>query len=138
MAIAQNNEIRYQELIDFVLNLIKTKCSNVDNLAPELPDAFKNGVKFVIASQYFPASGRMGAHTNYAYGTVSDETLNVVPLSTVRSQLEEFLSSRGILTKSREIVSYKSIMNFYNNVSSFLATKLIMVTNSFNSGDYIL
>ena len=153
MALQNNDKITYKDLTDYVLTLIKTKCSNIDAFASNVPSTLKNGGTWTIATKTSnKRNGGDGSEANgnkpampityasvtvTATGTVNDAVLSTVSNETVKSQLDSFLTSRGIATKSEEVVSFKGIMNFYNNISSFLATKLVYVTNSFNAGTFI-
>ena len=144
MAIKENNLIVYQDLLDYVHNNIKRKCQNIDEFSPTVPNSLKNGYKWDISRQNV-ALPTGGSNNNYVYtnfsfyirGEVKDSLLKVVPMSLVKLQLNNFLSSRGIATKPNEYVSFKSIMNFYNNVSAFLATKLVFVSNSYINESFI-
>ena len=131
MTIEKNNPILYQDLINSVLNLIKSSCCNIDSINASVPQSLRNGGKFTLKSQ------ACGTGTLTATATVNDAKLVSVSSSTVSSQLDSFLSSRGIKSKPNEVMTFKGMMNFYNNISSFLATKLILVSNSFGSGSFV-
>ena len=137
MAIATNNLIVYQDLVNYTLTQIKNKCSNIDAFASNIPASLRNGSTFQIASQFIPAQAHSGAHTMTARGRVSDGVLSVVPSSTVYNEINSFLSSRGIKMNPNDIVNFKDIMNFYNNIAAFLSVKLLLVSNSFNSGTFV-
>ena len=131
MTIATNQVIVYQDLLDFVLTNLKAKCSNIDTFASNVPVSLRNGSSYVLAS----TPVRKGTVT--ATGTVNDSLLVTVPTATVEQQLNDFLIARGIKNKPDRVVAFKDIMNFYNNIASFLATKLMFVSNSFGSGTFI-
>jgi hypothetical protein len=131
MTIATNQVIVYQDLLDFVLTNLKAKCSNIDTFASNVPVSLRNGSSYVLAS----TPGGKGTVT--ATGTVNDSLLVTVPTATVEQQLNDFLIARGIKNKPDRVVAFKDIMNFYNNIASFLATKLMFVSNSFGSGTFI-
>ena len=140
MPIITNNIITYQDLINKTLEMIKSKCSNIDSFASGVPSQLKNGTSWTISSatvSHYVKDRRNENHTLSTTATVSDSLLVTVPSTTVKSQLESFLTSRGILTKNNEIVSFKGIMNYYNNISSFLSAKLMFVANSFGSGTFV-
>ena len=131
MTIATNQVIVYQDLLDFVLANLKAKCSNIDTFASNVPVSLRNGSSYVLAS----TPGGNGTVT--ATGTVNDGLLVTVSSATVEQQLNDFLVARGIKNKPDRVVAFKDIMNFYNNIASFLATKLMFVSNSFGSGTFI-
>ena len=131
MTIATNQVIVYQDLLDFVLTNLKAKCSNIDTFASNVPVSLRNGSSYVLAST------PVGNGTVTATGTVNDSLLVTVPTATVEQQLNDFLIARGIKNKPDRVVAFKDIMNFYNNIASFLATKLMFVSNSFGSGTFI-
>ena len=131
MAVQKGELIVYQDLIDFVLRNIKSHCSNIDAFASNVPVSLRNGSSYVLAS----TPGGNGTVT--ATGTVNDGLLVTVSSATVKKQLNDFLVARGIKNKPDRVVAFKDIMNFYNNIASFLATKLMFVSNSFGSGTFI-
>ena len=150
MAISSNSVLTYSDLVDSVKSLIQSKCSNIGDAYNNLPANFKNGGSFTIKTQTISkrnggdGSGAVGSKpaepityknvTLTATGTISDSLLVRVESSTVISQLEDFHNSRGILTRTNTEVSFKMLMNFYNNVSAFLSERLVLVGNSFASG----
>lgn len=120
------NLIKYGELKAKTLEMIKAKCCNIEtwkDVSPKLID----GATFDIARTSRCA----------AVATVSDNVLKIVSDSTVTNDFNNFLTSRGIVYKNDEVISFKAMMNYFNNVSSFIATKLVTVSNSFGSGKYI-
>lgn len=143
MALVTDNVITYSDLIDKTLELIKSKCSNIDAFGSSVPAALKNGTSWTLSSasvsHRVSSSGKQttATHTLTAKATVSDTTLAVVSSATVLSQLTSFLTSRGIYQTPDEHVTFKGIINFYNNISSFMSAKLMFVTNSFGAGTFV-
>ena len=137
MTIQKGQLIVYQDLINYTLNHIKSKCSNIDAFASNVPSSLKNGSSYTISSRSIAAQANSPAHTVSAKGQVSDSQMAVVSSTTVTNEINSFLSSRGINMNPNDIVNFKDIMNFYNNIASFLSAKLMLVSNSFNSGVFI-
>jgi hypothetical protein len=139
MALVKDDLIVYQDLLDKTLDMIKSKCSNIDAFASGVPSTLKNGTTWTLASGTVGhnVNGSTTNHTLSTTATVSDSLLVTVPASTVKSQLQSFLTSRGIATKPDDIVSFKGIMNYYANISAFLSAKLMFVANSFSSGTFV-
>jgi len=138
MAIQKENLIVYSELLDYALNNISKRCSNIGQFASNVPMQLKNGSSWTVGSYKTTSSGKRAAgNTLKAVATVNDSLLNVVSEETVRSQLLEFMASRGIASKEKEKISFKSILNFYNNLASFISAKLIYITNSYGSGSFV-
>ena len=138
MAFEPNGQITYEEMLNNTIDTLKSKCCNIDTYASGLPNAYKDGQSYTVKTQTVrkrnggDGSGAVGAKpaqpityrdvTLSTIATVSDSMLVVVPTSTVSSQITEFLTSRGILPadEMNTIVTFKSMLNFYNNIASFL------------------
>lgn len=143
MTIAQNNIITYNDLLTESIKKITSICSNIGNdYKDNVPDLLKNGTSDVVLKQFPISSASQGEgyksqcngwviteHTSTIKATVEDPALNLVPIPTVKTQLEEFLSSRGVKIQSDETITFKNMMAFYNNLASFLSSKLIYVTS---------
>ena len=135
--------IVYQDLINAVTSFITSTCHNVGSFSSSVKDTLINGKSFTVWSQSLgttyinPGHGHINsvkrsAHTKTITGVVSDGLGVVVPLDTVRNQLSSFLADRGLLSTNKkgiEIVSMKSMMNFYANIASFLAARFVYVSN---------
>ena len=137
MAIKTNDKITYQDLIDYTLKYIKDKCVNIDTLDSNISSQLKNGATFTLTSANL--TKKSGTNTTKTVSlkstaTVNDSLLVTVTSLKVETELKEFLTSRGILSKVDELVTFKGIINYYSNVSSFISTKLLSVTNSFDGG----
>lgn len=140
MPIVKNDVIVYNDLLDKTLDMIKSRCSNIDAFASNVPLQYKNGSSWTISSatvSHYVQDRRYENHTLSTTGKVNDSLLVTVSSDTVKTQLQNFLTSRGVATKLNEIVSFKGIMNYYANIASFLSAKLMFVTNSFNSGTFV-
>lgn len=60
--------------------------------------------------------------------------LTTVTGNTIRTEFEAFLKSRGVYSQLDETVTFKDMMLFYNNVASFLASKLVYVISPHETG----
>ena len=114
MAIQTGDFIIYQDLISYVTALTASLCSNVNGFNSDVPNYIKNGITYNLATR-----GQV-----VAKATVSDSVCSVVSSSTIQSQLNSFLAARGMQTANDTVISFKHIMNFFNNIASFLAAKL--------------
>lgn len=128
-------DIVYEDLVNEVLKFLKNLCSNIGTL--NVRDNFKYNKEFVITDHSVTASGHRQAHTKTVTGKIID-SLNMfkspVTEETIKTQFNNFLSDRGIAInnkKGKEIISMKSMMNFYANIATFITTKLVIVTNDF-------
>lgn len=128
-------DIVYEDLVNEVLKFLKNLCSNIGTL--NVRDNFKYNKEFVITDHSVTASGRRQAHTKTVTGKIIDSS-NIfkepVTEQTIKTQFNDFLSDRGIAIdkkKGKEIISMKSMMNFYANIATFITTKLVIVTNDF-------
>lgn len=139
MTIATGQVITYQDLIDRTLAAIKEMCCNVDALSVYVPAQLRNGYAATVASNSTYLAAYDGRYENLAQTPISislTETvrphsyLNVVSSSTVRSQLIEFLTNRGIASKASTVITLRGLLNYISNVSSFINAKCIYVVSS--------
>lgn len=129
MTVGSEYIITYKDLVDYAVNKIKASCHNIDAFHISVPAQYKNGSVVTKASKYWSRTTQNGnthrsEHTSTINATTSDGALAVVPLATVTSQLNEFMQSRGLLTKEDTVMSFKTIINFFNNLSAFMSVKL--------------
>ncbi len=123
-------QITYQDLIDDVYKRILSMCQNIDSFK-NVPASLKQ------SSQYTIASTVIKKNTLTVQGTNTDSKSVVVSRSVVKKDLDNFLASRGLASKSNEVITFKGMMNFYNNIASFFATRIIFMATSFESGTCI-
>lgn len=130
MTVGSEYIITYKDLVDYAVNKIKASCHNIDAFHSSVPAQYKNGSVVTKASKYWSRTAHdrgvqwRAEHTSTIKATTSDGTLAVVPSATVTSQLNEFMQSRGLLTKEDTVMSFKTIINFFNNLSAFMSVKL--------------
>lgn len=114
MAINPNSQITYGDLYDSIVQSIKSKCANVgSSWSSAVPPNLRSG---------HSASFTTGSLT--VRESLSDGNLTLVPVSTVQSQLDSFLMSRGLYTKRDQVMTLKGIISFYNNVAAFLLARV--------------
>lgn len=159
--IESGKQINYSKLVAEVVAFLKSVCYNIDGYKSGVPNNIRNGASFTIASQNFAETrttdgGKdathniaISAHTSTVKAVVADAMTSTVQSTVVTNQINAFLSDRGINVGSKEpvyvdgkptggeYVSLKSIMNFYANISSFIASRLVFVTNSFGNGPFL-
>lgn len=147
MTITQNNMITYEDLLTESIKKIQSVCSNIgDSYNDDVPALLRNGTSDLVIKEFPITENSQGEvyksacngwvisnHTSNIKATVEDTMLNLVPISTIKRQLEEFLSSRGVKTQSNETITFKNMMAFYNNLASFLSSKLVYVTSLYTT-----
>lgn len=116
------NKISMSELMSETLNKIQNICYNIEGTTKSFPGDLVNNATITLYSKAAVSSG-----TVVVSSTISDSLLATVPLNTVKTQLTNFLSERGITTKVGAIATSKSILNFFNNVAAFLSTKILVI-----------
>jgi len=84
--------IKFEDLINDIVSLIKTKCNNIDryDINPVDQDLFDK--KTFLYNKVNPNYDEVNI-----FFTTNNDVLKQVDSSTVISQLNEFLSSRGII-----------------------------------------
>lgn len=117
-----NDVITYGYLIDEVLTKIKAMCQNISGSGKwaNVPAQLKKG----YTQSWAVPNGR----ANVTF-TLNNAAFQEVAESTISTQLTEFLSSRGIATKTDKQVNAKGVFNFYSNIGSFLAARVVLVTS---------
>lgn len=118
----------YNDLVENVISKIKTICQNVDSLSSSIPSQMKNGAATNMARYSFNTATH-GTQYLTVTSTVNDSAMTAVSLSTIRSDLNNFLNNHNLslnLAKQR-YVSNVFILNFFNSVASFIATHVKQV-----------
>ena len=127
-------------MINATIDRIIAICQNIDGWKSSVPTMYRNGQTKTYAQlsvaktkvSHGKNTGR-AAFTATLKGTVKDDMLVIVPSSTVRNQFNQFITSRGISGKPDEVMSVKAIMQFFNNVSSFIAARVFLVHSPFEN-----
>ena len=130
MTVGTNRIITFGDLVAWSKDMIKGLCKNIDAFANDVPAQYRNGSVVTRASKSFSRTNGNNnvtwrtAYTSILRSTTGDGSLVVVPSATVNSDLESFFSSRGLNTKTNTVMSTKAIINFFNNMASFMSVKL--------------
>ena len=153
MTIGTNYTFTYADVINATIDRIIAICQNIDGWKSSVPAMYRNGHTKTYAQlpveEEAVSSGKKrkigrAAFTATLQGRVNDSMLVTVSSSIVRNQFNQFITSRGISGKPDEVMSVKAIMQFFNNVSSFIAARVFLVHSPFentrgvimyNSGD---
>lgn len=159
MGIEQKSEILYKDLKDYALNRIKNMCWNVNknnstswsnytpyNSSKTAPSSLRDGYIKNIISYNVPYRINDTRHRDSQAtpkcqiiykSTVDDNMLVPVYVGTIESQFIEYLSSKGINTKDNELITFKGMLNFMNNLAVFIGSKLVHVVNSLDNTSQI-
>lgn len=108
--------ISMSDLMTSFLDKIVSCCYNVSENY-RIPVNYRNGQVFVLYTQ----------NDIEVQNVISDNILNGVSRAQIEEEVNSFLSLRGISTKINAVVTTKSMMNFFNNVSVFFAKKVVRV-----------
>lgn len=119
MAVNTGSNIVYQDLVNMVLNTICNRCQNIDSIKSSVPAQLKNGYSRTISSSTASATFR-----------VNDSFLKAVPRSTVQSQFNSFMSSRGVSTKPMATISARGVVNFFAHAAAFAAARCVQVAGN--------
>lgn len=146
----------YRELYNKALSLIETTAKNIGSYDPDVPSDIRNSSSPVRS--YSETVTRVNGGPVYAhwgspawttdtiwfkwYNTNDSRHAEVAEVTMI-NQLKNFLKSVGIPFDSdtNEVanteVSTRGLINFYNNIASFLATKLIIVKSQLVNNSYV-
>lgn len=116
-------DLTYRQLYDSTLSKIKSMCYNIDS--NNLPSQLKSGYSAVIAQR---GDARVWFNIQNPVSTVSS--------STVQSDLQSFLTSRGVWTKLDQIVTPRGLLNFFSNVAVFCRSRISVVSSQLVSTGY--
>ena len=139
MALVKGQVITYQDLVDATIKQIVSICQNVNNLN-SVPAELRNGYAYTSGyntvntkgvtawkyNKFFPVA----VQTSVTFRLNDAFLSQVVSESTIRSQLESFLQSRGIATKSDTVMTIRGIVNFMANAAAFMQCKVVTVTHN--------
>lgn len=116
MPVNTGDTIVYQDLVNMVLNTVYSKCQNIDSIASSVPNELRNGY-----------SRRISSSSASATFTTNDSFLSVVPRSTVQSQFNSFMSSRGVSMKPTAVISARGVVNFFAHAAAFVSARCVQV-----------
>ena len=117
-------EITFQDVINKYITWLTTTCQNIDSYSDTVPDSAKPGYSYDY-KKITTASTKAGGGINISLST--QNSIAVTDLDTINTQLSNFLSSRGILAKQTQKLTSKSLMNLWNQLAIFSATKIAVV-----------
>ena len=127
MTIAKGNRIEYRDLVNQVVNKIKSICQNIDS--------FKN-VPADIQNNYTIYSSSADLDRAFSV-SVKDDFMNpdknVVSTATLTNDIESFLSQRCINISAKEgrmVITTRDILNFYQNIAIFIDARVVQVAAS--------
>lgn len=117
--VSNNTITKFSDIKEQYLNWLYSICNNIDAYSASVPAAAKTGSVTTIS---IPINNQpRGANLALRWDTV----IPVVTKATVQQQLNDFLSSRGISSKSNKQMTLSSMMNLYNNLAAFTAVKVV-------------
>lgn len=157
--ISTGNVCYYSTLIDYAVELIATKCQNIDysnnpdiprktyyvvptNEAPGLSSQFLNKE----TTEYdFNKNGYVKGSIQYtddkvkfkSYITAKNPpSLVTVEKKTVEKDLSDFLTSAGVYSKANAIMTTKSILNIFSYIAQFISSKVTVYKNQDDDQTY--
>lgn len=133
MAISPNNTITYGDLVNAVRSYILSTCKNIGTAwTSAVPTTFRPGGSLgTIVSVYSKVQGGINASAPItATAAVGANSLGLVTQSTIESQFNSFMTSRGIMSRTDQLVTTKGLLHFYNSISAFFSVRVVVVTNS--------
>lgn len=119
----QITDLTYRTLYNSTVSKIKSMCLNVDS--NRLPSELTSGFSRVIAQ-------KGDAKVTFTI----QNPIYVVSSSTVQSDLQSFLSSRGVWTKLDQKVTPRGLLNFFSNVAVFCRSKIAVASSQLVSTGY--
>ena len=109
----ENHPVSMTEIMEWLKENVQDYCNNTNNKLNIPRDArYGNTI-----NMYNDPSYRVSVYINDTFTQTS------VPSSTVLSQMDSFLSSRGLTNRVGSVATTKSVLNLFNNVASFLSAK---------------
>ena len=140
-----NVTITYGTLMTNTLNTILSLVQNADTTTEDhysasVPEEFKPGY---VGETSFTRPGYSGQTQSllkpmtYFLTRNADIHLGTTTPATITSEFNAFMTARGVTANSTKIVNTRGLLNFYNNVASFISKKLILVTSQLNSAELI-
>lgn len=112
--------ITYKQLVENTLNGILAAIQNKDSYSSSVPANYKSGWSY---------ADTWTNHTT-TYATRASSVIGTVATSTIKTDFNNFLLERGINSSDETLVTTKGILNFYNNVSAWVAARLTVVQGS--------
>lgn len=144
MSVNHGETIYYSDLVNLVFTKIVNICQNIGHL-DDIPNTLKKGNTITtggITKSYNqnPSDWRYITTSGTAVGCPknANSPIVVVSTSTISSEWNNFLVSRGISRKSNTVMTDKAILNFIANAAVFIKTKCVVVTNDYDDKSAIV
>ena len=140
--ISTGNVCYYSTLIDYAVELIATKCQNIDYTNnSDIPNYYIVPTKDApgLSSQFSTIETIAYDFKDYAkFDKYTDDklifksyitpknppSLVTVEKKTVEKELSDFLTSAGVLSKADAIMTTKSILNIFSYIAQFISSKV--------------
>lgn len=145
MALQTNYTCTYAELRDFALQQIKAKCKNIDSITASISvnntitkniptnGSVGDGVAHLSAfgNAYYGGArggGRRAYDMSFYIKLNTDSFLTTpVPTSTVENEFDTYMNDRGMKDREDTVLSFKAMLNFFQNVASFMHVKIVQL-----------
>ena len=142
MTINPNCICTFGDLVEYAKEQIKSKCHNIGTSLPStLPTLYRKGsvnmasksvgvLYYGTSGNFKPAPSKPHREGYTAYTNVSsagDSFLKAVTLETVEKDLNNFLKCRGLYSRKDTVLSFKSVINFFQNLSAFMEYRIVEV-----------
>ena len=118
-----NSNLTYQSLYNTLLNWIKSNCNNIDSFSSSVSAAMKSNWSSTVRA----SSGTGGINISIDNSTA----VSIVSSATVDTQLSDYMTSVGIVTKLSSIVTTNGLISFWNAAATFCAGKLRFASGQF-------
>lgn len=137
MAIKPNETITYGDLVENFKNWIQNK-ANLINVANDdneynrkVPEEWRSGyVKNLSVSRTNAQEPGPIQNVGASLKIRESSVIGRVSIDTVMSQFNQFMSSRGLSTKTDTQISTRGVINFWNNVAAFCSTNIVLVSSN--------
>ena len=142
MTIGPNYICKYEDLIEYAIEQLKSKCHNIDEYSIEVPKLFTEKSLIIAQESISKVATRNNPLRNSFTAKIdvktSDSLLQIVSSDTITNQINEFMSERGLFAKKDTVVSFKAMINFFQNLAVFMEAKLIEVYSPYDGTDGII
>ena len=136
MAIETKKVATYKDLVNGTINTIKNLCSNVGSFSSAVPTQWYNGHQYTKTATFKTkvVAGTVSSSntsSTVTYTLNANSLIKVVPESTVVSQLEDFMKTRGIfVTEDNTVMTSRGIINFMVNAAAFIKARVTVVSSN--------
>lgn len=120
--INEKTGVTYRDLIDQFFAWITNNVHNVEVYSPHVPASARPGYTF---TERYSRGG-------YTVTIVESSLLPVVTQAQINKDFNNFMATHGVFQKENLDVTSRGLLNFWANVASFCAPRLVLI-----SGQYI-